>query len=479
MSTAPELDGLTAHVFVELRVSLPDGTILRFGSAFHIGRESSCEVQVDDVLVSRRHALVTVHRGQWTIQDLQSSNGLFVDGHRVSAASIGTGRTIHLGADGPELLIEPDVQRRAVDSVPREGRSDDDWTDSPEQEAGPASSRTQLLRHGFELMLHQQRRRYRWAIALLALIALSAVAFAYQQAQLLAKKTAEAREAFYQLKALDVSIASGESSGAPQDRQRLAGQIAARRVKAQAYDQSATRLYDRRMNEKDRLILKVTRRLGECELGAPPGYVNEVKRYIGQWTGSTRFTTAVRKARDRGYTKYIVDAFAEADLPPQFFYLALQESDFEPLNVGPLTSKGYAKGMWQFIPDTGRQYGLRIGPMIGSRQPDSVDDRLDWLKATKAAARYVKYLYATDAQASGLLVMASYNWGEGRVIRLLKEMPDNPRERNFWRFVEQYRGRMPPETYGYVLNIVAAAVIGENPRLFGLDVDNPLSPFDP
>jgi len=130
--------------------------------------------------------------------------------------------------------------------------------------------------------------------------------------------------------------------------------------------------------------------------------------------------------------------------------------------------------MWQFIPETGRSYGLRIGPNVNSTAPDAVDDRLDWLKATKAAAAYIKAIYATNAQASGLLVIASYNWGEGRVIRLLKDMPENPRDRNFWKFVEQYRDRMPKETYGYVLNIVAAAAIGENPRVFDIQIDNPL-----
>jgi hypothetical protein len=70
--------------------------------------------------------------------------------------------------------------------------------------------------------------------------------------------------------------------------------------------------------------------------------------------------------------------------------------------------------------------------------------------------------------------MASYNWGERRVINLLRSMPANPRERNFWKVLEKYRDRVPKETYDYVLYIVSAAVIGENPRLFGFPFDNPL-----
>jgi membrane-bound lytic murein transglycosylase D len=71
--------------------------------------------------------------------------------------------------------------------------------------------------------------------------------------------------------------------------------------------------------------------------------------------------------------------------------------------------------------------------------------------------------------------MASYNWGEDRVIRLIRSMPANPRERNFWKLLEAHRDQIPQETYDYVYYIVSAATIGENPRLFGFDFDNPLA----
>ena len=77
--------------------------------------------------------------------------------------------------------------------------------------------------------------------------------------------------------------------------------------------------------------------------------------------------------------------------------------------------------------------------------------------------------------ASGLLVMASYNWGEGRVIKRIKSLPSNARERNFWRLLTEFRSDIPQETYDYVFYIVSASVIGENPRLFGFDFDNPLA----
>ena len=57
-------------------------------------------------------------------------------------------------------------------------------------------------------------------------------------------------------------------------------------------------------------------------------------------------------------------------------------------------------------------------------------------------------------------------------------MPANPRERNFWQLLAKYRDRIPKETYDYVFYIVSAAAIGEDPRLFGFNFDNPLADLE-
>ena len=95
-----------------LIVRLPNGHTLRFTSAFHIGRERGCDVEVADTHVSRRHAEVSLVNGTWIIRDLQSSNGLFVNGRPVDAAPIGNGVEVTLGADGPTLSIEPEASAR-------------------------------------------------------------------------------------------------------------------------------------------------------------------------------------------------------------------------------------------------------------------------------------------------------------------------------------------------------------------------------
>jgi hypothetical protein len=144
------------------------------------------------------------------------------------------------------------------------------------------------------------------------------------------------------------------------------------------------------------------------------------------------------------------------------------------LAVSVPTYAGYAKGMWQFIPPTAEHYGLKIGPLVDLNRADPADDRDHWDLETKAATLYIKDLYRTEAQASGLLVIACYNWGERSVLKLVQTMPKNPRERNFWRLLSLYKEKIPKETYDYVFSILSAAIIGENPRLFGIDCDNPL-----
>jgi len=231
-------------------------------------------------------------------------------------------------------------------------------------------------------------------------------------------------------------------------------------------------VYD--LDDEEKLIFKMARKFGECELNMPDNFVNEVKNYIDKWKLSSRLERAIMREKEQGYAAIIVKEFNEVYLPPQFYYLALQESNFEYDAVGPPTYMGFAKGIWQFIPKTAIRYELETGPMVDLPSYDPLDERFDFYKATHAAAKYIRYIYNTDAQASGLLVIASYNWGERRVIKYIHELSENPKERNFWNLLTKYRDKIPDETYNYVFYIFSAAVIGENPRLFGFDFDNPL-----
>jgi hypothetical protein len=95
----------------------------------------------------------------------------------------------------------------------------------------------------------------------------------------------------------------------------------------------------------------------------PPDFEAEVNKYIKYWQQSGRLAAAIRTAQQNGYVDTISNELLDHGLPPQFLYLALQESNFDPYVSGPVTRKGIAKGMWQFIPETAIKYGLRVGPL--------------------------------------------------------------------------------------------------------------------
>jgi membrane-bound lytic murein transglycosylase D len=486
---------LGSPVIPILIVRTEDGRTYRFSREFHIGREQDCSVRIEDGRVSRKHVLVSFQNGRWRIADQRSGNGLFVNGRRVETVPIDESVSIRLGADGPIVKLElesppPPAMRPAPQPLPQVGETMmlESYAERYFGTAAsdePVGGRTMMIRRAFSKVQKRQKRLYRTLVGIAVLVAVSAGWYAYKSRQALKQQQKAAEDLFYTMKALDFDIANIERQLAQAPSQdpgaiaRIKEYQARRRQLEENYDRYMSgALYNRSLTPQEQVVMRVTRLFGECDTAAPPEYLAEVGRYIRMWQSTGRFVANLRRAQQGGYAPKIAQEFQKQNLPAQFFYLAMQESGFDELASGKPTRMGIAKGMWQFIPETGQRYGLKIGPLVSSGRPDPADDRHKWDKATEAAARYIKDIYSTDAQASGLLVMASYNWGEGRVIRMLRTMPANPRDRNFWKVLALHRDQVPKETYDYVLNIVSAAAIGEDPRQFGFPFDSPLAFLD-
>ena len=452
-------------------------TEARFEAAFTIGRDGACEVRVGDASVSRRHAELLPIDGRWHVRDLGSGNGTLLDDVRVSDAVVPRQATLQLGSTTRLALESPDApaapsEESLAQRYFRQGNDDDEII----------GGRTQMLRNAYRHVDRQQRRRYRSIIAGVGVALVVFAALAFHQYQALQRTRDLATEIFYAMKAVELQVAGLESrireSGDPvlldevQKRRREVRELEAQ------YDHFLEELdiLGSGLSKEDRIILRVARLFGECELTMPDDFVAEVKRYIHEWKLSPRLRTAIARMHDQNLTEVVAHAMVERNLPPQFLYVALQESSFDPDAIGPKTRFGIAKGMWQFIPSTARRYGLRTGPLVELPVADPNDDRHQAEKATLAAANYLGDIYARDAQASGLLVMASYNWGPNNVRRRIRDMPANPRDRNFWKLLQEHE--IPKETYDYVFYIVSAAVIGEDPELFGFGFDAPLGNYD-
>ena len=531
-----------------------EGQSHRFGRTVVLGREEDCDVAIQgSARVSRRHAELRLEGGQWEVVDLGSANGTFLDGRRVDRARLPAGdATLMLGEGGAvfHLTVEAAAgadasppagsgdgsgvraaanrsrsSRAASERRPLADRESARPSTSPSpagaepesargstpaggkdlsvsqvmrhyfEEGGdqPAGERTRFIRQAYQHVQAEQRRRYGVLIGAALLLGVFALAIAGWQAYRSHQLRASAEELFYHMREQDLALATQIASGADITPEQLAEMAARRQRAAEAYAGFVEEMgVYRRLSEEERLIYNVARKFNESEFTIPAGFVREVQSYIRMWQRSNRFQTAVAHAEEMGYIPIIVGTMRRYGLPPEFFYLVMQESNFNTRAVGPTTRWGIAKGAWQFIPTTGEAYGLRIGPRADSREFDPQDQRHDFATAADAAGRYLLDIYTQLAQASGLLVCASYNWGEHRVASGLDRLPPpgmeraraamagipmNPQERSYWRFYSAHADRMPDETKGYVMNIFAAAVIGQNPRFFGIDMDNPLARY--
>jgi membrane-bound lytic murein transglycosylase D len=285
----------------------------------------------------------------------------------------------------------------------------------------------------------------------------------YRERQENARLRTLASNVFYQIRSLDIEVVamrqkqgmSAELQGASERKEKL----------KQEYDRylESLGLYDgKSATEKE--VMRMARELGETDLEVPPDFYKLAMAYVEKWRRSAALRESLERARQTSLLEKINVALNQQGLPRQFLLIALQESRFDPKAVGKPTNYGFAKGMWQFIPGTARDLGLQLGPLKDQQVYDPLDERHNELKSINAAARYLAYLYSTKAAASGLLVIASYNYGDTRIINKLDGLPNDPRARNFWNF---YRNKwLPDETRDYVMNIFSAAMICEKPDIF-------------
>jgi membrane-bound lytic murein transglycosylase D len=462
----------------------------QFRQPFKIGRLKDCDLAIDNSFVSRVHAEVVFENGHWTVRDLGSANGLFFRGERVPFVQVDGLTTVRLGVEGPEVKLE--VEKPLPEPPPQKTLSTKDPAlahyinhyFSRKTVDEPVGEHTMFIRQAFAQVETRRRKKNGAVIAVLVILIIGAGLFGYLEHRQLQQQKATAEDLFYAIKTQDIDLANLDRALANSNSQAGAEELTKfrdrRREMEKSYDKylATLQIYNPKLTEKQRVVLRIARVFGECEIDMPPDFEKEINRYIEKWKTSGRLKQAIQTAQQNGYTTAISRDLLARGLPPQFFYLALQESNFNAYAVGPMTRKGFAKGMWQFIPETAVKYGLHLGPLVDQPRGDPGDDRHDYKKATRAATLYIQDLYGTDAQASGFLVMACYNWGEGQVLPLIRSLPANPRDRNFWKLLTKYRGKIPQETYDYVFSIASAAVIGENPRLFGFDFDNPLANLD-
>jgi membrane-bound lytic murein transglycosylase D len=175
-----------------------------------------------------------------------------------------------------------------------------------------------------------------------------------------------------------------------------------------------------------------------------------VEQWIRYFTGRGREHFKKWQERAPRYLPLITQTMKADGLPEDLVYLAMIESGFNP----KARSRAKAVGPWQFIKSTGMRYDLQVDNWI--------DERRDIEKSTHAAATYLKELH--QIFGSWYLAAASYNAGEGKVLRAVRA----DRSRNFWELARAKKN-FRAETRNYVPKIIAAALISKNPAKYGFD----------
>lgn len=155
--------------------------------------------------------------------------------------------------------------------------------------------------------------------------------------------------------------------------------------------------------------------------------------------------------RGSRYLHYIVTETEKRGLPTELALLPVVESAFDPFAY----SHGRAAGLWQFIPSTGKYFGLT--------QSWWHDDRRDVLSATDAALTYLDKL-ATRFDGDYMLALAAYNSGGGTVSSAIRRNQRKNEPTDFWSL------DLPRETRHYVPKLIALAKILDQPEKYGIDL---------
>ena len=176
-------------------------------------------------------------------------------------------------------------------------------------------------------------------------------------------------------------------------------------------------------------------------------YNSIVRGYINRYTDSRYGTISRILGMSQYYFPLIEDELLKEELPVELRALPIIESALSTTAVSPMG----AVGLWQFMPSTGKSYGLEVNSLV--------DERRDPVRSTQAACRYLKDLYAIYNDWS--LAIAAYNCGPGNVNKAIARSGG----KNFWEIYDY----LPRETRGYVPAFIGASYAYAYHRQHGIE----------
>jgi hypothetical protein len=186
--------------------------------------------------------------------------------------------------------------------------------------------------------------------------------------------------------------------------------------------------------------------VGDVDFETNPAIEQWTRYYASSSVG--RQTMKIGMERSDAYLEMARAEFRQAGVPEDLVWLAFVESVWNPQAVSPAS----AGGLWQFIPSTAADYGLKVEP--------GLDERTDPAKQTRVAAAYLRDLYALFGNWE--LAMAAYNSGEPRVMGAIVKNG----KADYWELCD--KELLPKETRNYVPKILASILVLSRPQDYGL-----------
>ena len=484
---------------------IPDGAI-------SIGRNMQNDIVLNtsEKAVSGHHAILYRTSQRIMVQDLRSTNGTFVNNVKISEKDLAVNDELGFGKTGPRLRLI--ASESELNEITPEGRdfSDRAGTADLQEESLSTSEikthsnlsdtpsltmeleqkllqkdisyseiqkligndkrlerviRNSNLGENFDFLLRAIRQgnrsiKRKWLYAFLSLLLLSVVmlsvftakTFKYKQLLL------QAQNIRNDLDSYETSFAKARSD--PEvNSEKLKTMIVEMEGKQESLYALKTRIdkedfadfYSDPLEER---IDEIFSRFGESHYHIPADMLRQVRYHINIYSG--RLNEIIGRYIDRRerYFPMIQKIFREKNIPVDLAYISMLESGFNPL----AQSHAGARGIWQFIPQTARRFGLAVS--------ENIDERTDPEKSTIAAAEYFRELIGIfGGKSSVMLCMAAYNAGEGKVLGALRKIEDPLHNRDFW-FI--YRmGYLTEETNEYIPRVIALMIISEYPDEYG------------
>jgi pSer/pThr/pTyr-binding forkhead associated (FHA) protein/soluble lytic murein transglycosylase-like protein len=473
-----------------------------------IGRGADCDVRFDarsDTRVSAHHAEIRFDNGHYVLVDIGSANGTLVNGKLVRQHKLRQGDRIGFGAQGgPEVKFELDSSFGAgngngrhrqplqmssngfaqpaplqpprapsADAAQLAQQAQQKISQARAMSGGQPSGQTMFimadtLEQVEQVTTQKDRRKTKklvtWILlaAFLCFGALGSVIWAQKKqiAEIADKKEKLDKQIQKLQLAMQIETDPDRLAALEEQLTALSGKAQQAIGEMEKKDKGEAQKLEEQGDELDRDIRRILTKFNAQTYAVPPVFKERLKHYIARDANTPAIRAVYR--RKQQYWPLIVKEFSALGLPEELAYVAWQESGFDPL----AESSAKARGMWQFMDFRAREFGMRVDPR------HNVDERTDVLKSTRGAARYLANLLSDFGEDSFMLAIASYNKGENGMRRVLHAIAQQPggfrkEKRDFWHL---YRLKMlPEETMEYVPQILAAAIINNNPKKYGLE----------